>query len=39
MFYTLPMSPQSKLAGRIPVLNDYIRRNGRAPTLAERRAL
>jgi repressor LexA len=29
------MSPQSKLSARIPVLNDYLRRNGRAPTLAE----
>ena len=29
------MSPQSKIAERIPVLNDDIRRNGRAPTLEE----
>ena len=29
------MSPQSKLAERIPILNDYIRENGRAPTLSE----
>jgi SOS regulatory protein LexA len=35
MFYTSGMSPQSKLSERIPVLNDYIRRNGRAPTLDE----
>jgi SOS regulatory protein LexA len=35
MFYTLPMAPQSKLIERIPILNDYIRRNGRAPTLDE----
>ena len=34
-FYTRDMSPQSKIAERIPVLNDYIRRNGRAPTLDE----
>jgi len=33
------MSPRSKLSERIPVLNDYIRRNGRAPTLAELCAL
>lgn len=35
MFYTVRMSPPSKLSERIPVLNDYIRRNGRAPTLDE----
>ncbi|MDX9868997.1 MAG: LexA family transcriptional regulator, partial [Kiritimatiellia bacterium] len=29
------MSPKSKLADRIPVINDYIRDHGRAPTLAE----
>ncbi len=29
------MSPTSKLAERIPVLNDYLRREGRAPTLDE----
>ena len=29
------MPAQSKLAERIPVLNDYIRRNGRAPTMEE----
>ena len=29
------MSPPSKLSERIPVLNDYIRRTGRAPTLEE----
>lgn len=34
-FYTGGMSPQSKIAERIPVLNDYMRRNGRAPTLDE----
>ena len=33
------MSPQSKLSERIPVLNDYIRKNGRAPTLDELCAL
>ncbi len=33
------MSPPSKLAERIPVLNDYIRRAGRAPTLGELCAL
>ena len=29
------MAPKSKLSERIPVLNDYIRRHGRAPTLEE----
>lgn len=29
------MSSRSKLTERIPVLNDYIRRTGHAPTLAE----
>lgn len=29
------MAPKSKLSARIPVLNDYIRRQGRAPTLEE----
>ena len=33
------MSPKSKLSERIPVLNEYIRRNGRAPTLDEMRGL
>ena len=33
------MSPQSKLAERLPVLNDYMRRTGRAPTLDELRTL
>jgi len=33
------MSPKSKLSVRIPVLNEYIRRNGRAPTLDEMRDL
>jgi SOS regulatory protein LexA len=33
------MSPRSKLSERIPVLNDYVRRNGRAPTLTELCAL
>ncbi len=33
------MSPTSKLAGRIPVLNEYLRREGRAPTLDELREL
>ncbi len=33
------MSPRSKLAERLPVLNDYLRRNGRAPTLDELRTL
>ncbi len=33
------MSPQTKLAERIPVLNECIRRNGRAPTVEELRAL
>ena len=33
------MSPPSKLAERLPVLNDYIRRTGRAPTLDELRTL
>lgn len=33
------MSPCSKIAERIPVLNAYIRRNGRAPTLDELCAL
>jgi len=33
------MSPPSKLAGRIPVLNAYIREHGRAPTLTELCAL
>ena len=33
------MSQKSKLAERIPVLNGYIRKNGRAPTLDEMRAL
>jgi SOS regulatory protein LexA len=33
------MAPPSKLSARIPVLNDYIRRNGRAPTLVELCAL
>ena len=35
MFYYVPMAPKSKLCERIPVLNAYIRRNGRAPTLDE----
>src|ERR1035437_8165119 len=29
------MPAKSKLSERIPVLNDYIHRNGRAPTMAE----
>lgn len=29
------MAPKSKLSARIPVLNEYIRRTGRAPTLDE----
>ena len=29
------MSPKSKIAERIPVLNEYIRRHGHAPTLEE----
>ena len=29
------MAPKSKLSERIPVLNDYIRRYGRAPTMEE----
>jgi repressor LexA len=29
------MPPKSKLSERIPVVNDFIRRNGRAPTLEE----
>lgn len=29
------MSPKSKISERIPVLNRYIRRTGRAPTMAE----
>ena len=33
------MPAKSKLAGRIPVLNEYIRRHGRAPTLEELCAL
>ncbi len=33
------MSPRSKLAERLPVLNDFIRRHGRAPTLDELRTL
>ena len=39
MFYHLDMAPPSKLSQRIPVLNDYIRRHGRAPTLEELCAL
>ena len=35
MFYSLHMSPKSKVGERIPVLNDYIQRHGRAPTLEE----
>ena len=34
-YYSGGMSPKSKLGERIPVLNDYIRKNGRAPTLEE----
>ena len=33
------MTSRSKLGERIPILNDYIRRNGRAPTLEELCAL
>lgn len=33
------MTTRSKLGARIPVLNDCIRRNGRAPTLEELCAL
>lgn len=33
------MSPQTKLGVRLPVLNAYIRRHGRAPTLDELRTL
>lgn len=33
------MAPKSKLTARIPALNDYIRRVGRAPTLDELCAL
>jgi len=29
------MAPKSKLSERLPVLNEYIRRHGRAPTLEE----
>lgn len=39
MFYTVRMSPRSKLAERLPILNDYVRRTGRAPTLTELCAL
>jgi len=39
MFYYRFMAPKSKLSERIPVLNDYIRRHGRAPTLDELCAL
>ena len=35
MFYHLSMSPKSKVSERIPILNDYIQRHGRAPTLEE----
>ncbi len=35
MFYYEGMAPKSKLSERIPVLNEYLRRNGRAPTLEE----
>ena len=35
MFYYLAMAPKSKVSERIPVLNDYIQRHGRAPTLEE----
>lgn len=39
MFYTDDMSPQCKLAERIPVVKDFINRKGRAPTLDELRTL
>ncbi len=39
MFYSVRMASPSKLGERIPVLNDYIRRHGRAPTLEELCAL
>ena len=35
MYYYARMAPRSKIGERIPVLNDYIRRTGHAPTLAE----
>ncbi len=38
-FYTVRMSPRSKLSERLPILKDYVRRNGRAPTLTELCAL
>lgn len=35
LFYYLRMAPKSKITQRIPVLRDYMRQTGRAPTLAE----
>lgn len=38
-FYNGRMSPPSKVAARLPVLNEFIGRHGRAPTLDELRLL
>ena len=38
-FYTIAMAQKSKMAERLPVLDRFIRRTGRAPTLDELRAL
>lgn len=35
MFYYYRMAPKSKTDKRIPLLRDYLRRTGRAPTLQE----